>query len=195
MQRDTELLYEIGTLRFLNRTWTQFLNPNFANITEHSYRVLWIALILAKHEGEVDHAKLLKMALVHDLPEARTGDVHYISRMYTERHEDVAMKEAVKGTVLEDMYPLWEEYELRECLEAKLVKDADTLDVELEIEEQASVGIEWMQVLKEKRQKAVFPKLHTQSGRELWEKINTVKPHEWHDSAQNRMNSGDWKTE
>jgi putative hydrolase of HD superfamily len=193
MSRDAELLYEIGTLRFLKRTWSQFLNPNFANIAEHSYRVTWIALMLARRSGSIDEVKLLKMALVHDLPEARTGDVHYVSRMYTERHEDKAMREAVADSGLDGLVALWKEYEKRACLEAKLVKDADTLDVELEIEEQLATGFQWAGVIKKKRQEAVYPLLLTEAARDLWQEIHATAPYDWHEKARNRINSGDWQ--
>ncbi|MBI4363505.1 MAG: HD domain-containing protein, partial [Candidatus Doudnabacteria bacterium] len=81
LKRDLELLYEIGAFRFVNRTWVQMLSPEFASTTEHTYRVMWLSLIIAKYEGVTNYEKILKMALVHDLPESRTGDVHYVSRL------------------------------------------------------------------------------------------------------------------
>jgi len=49
------------------RSWNQFFDKDLANVTEHTYRVIWIALTLAKREGVEDTGKILKMALVHDL--------------------------------------------------------------------------------------------------------------------------------
>ncbi|MCX6807103.1 MAG: HD domain-containing protein [Candidatus Berkelbacteria bacterium] len=77
-KRDLEFIYEVGALRFLQRNWKQFLNADFQNISEHTFRVIWIALILAKHENVNSHEKIIKMALVHDLSESRTGDAHYV---------------------------------------------------------------------------------------------------------------------
>ena len=140
-KRDIELLYEVGCLRFLQRNWRQFLNADFSNEAEHSYRVAWIAMVLAKHEGVKDLGKVVRMALVHDLGESRSGDVHYISRMYTTRDEELAIKDVFSGTVLEkEMTELWHEYEERKTIEAKIVKDADNLDVEFELKEQEAKG-------------------------------------------------------
>jgi putative hydrolases of HD superfamily len=77
--RDIDLLFEVGTMRHLARAWRQFGGAPFANVAEHSYRVLWIALLLARAEG-ADVGRVLKMALIHDLPETRTGDFNYVQR-------------------------------------------------------------------------------------------------------------------
>jgi putative hydrolase of HD superfamily len=98
LKRDLEFLYEVGSLRFLQRTWKQFLNPDFGNISEHIFRVTWIALILAKHEKARDHEKIIKMALIHDLPESRTGDVHYVHKLYTNHQEEKASNQKLSKT-------------------------------------------------------------------------------------------------
>lgn len=140
-KRDLELLYEVGCLRFLQRNWRQFLNADFSNETEHSFRVAWIAMILASYEKVKDIGKVVMMALVHDFGESRSGDVHYVSRQYTSRDEKMAVKDIFSGTTLQkDMVSLWKEYEERKTLEAKIVKDADNLDVEFELKEQESKG-------------------------------------------------------
>jgi len=42
-----------------------------------------IGFILAKLEG-ADREKVLKMCLLHDLAEARTGDANYLNQQYGE---------------------------------------------------------------------------------------------------------------
>lgn len=63
-RRDIELLYEVGCLRFIPRAWRQLLAAEGANLAEHILRVIWIAVVLAKHE-KADIGKVAKMALVH----------------------------------------------------------------------------------------------------------------------------------
>src|SRR5579872_6919426 len=111
MKKDIEFLYEIGTLRFMQRTWRQFLNPDFSNISEHIFRVTWIALILARMEGVKSEEKIMKMAMVHDIGESRTGDVNYVARLYTKRDEITAVSDMVKGSLLDDFLDLFKEYE------------------------------------------------------------------------------------
>src|SRR5687768_6536762 len=96
--RDIDFLYEIGCIRFIDRTWVQFLHPDFANLAEHTLRVIWIALLIAKHENVKDTGKLVKMALVHDLSESRSVDVHYVSRQFATRHEDASIKDTLGQT-------------------------------------------------------------------------------------------------
>jgi len=47
MKRDVEFLFEVGTLRLIDRTWRQFGGANFANVAEHTFRVMWIAALIA----------------------------------------------------------------------------------------------------------------------------------------------------
>ncbi len=194
MKRDLEFLFEIGTLRYLGRTWRQFLNPNFANVAEHTLRVVWIALLLAKME-KADMNKVMKMALFHDITESRTGDVHYVSRMYTERHEDSALADMLKDVAIADeVAPIWHEYEDKESLEAKIVKDADNLDVDLELREQELQGYDATAFMRDGLKKSGRAPLYTASAQKLWKLIYKSNPHDWHRLGVNRFTKGDWKT-
>jgi putative hydrolase of HD superfamily len=196
LKRDLELLFEIGCFRFINRTWTRFLNVDgFQNNTEHSFRVAWIALTLAKHEKQGNHEKILKMALLHDLPESRTGDVDYLSRQYTKRDEALGAADMFGDTALqEEILTLLHEYEERKSIESKLVKDADNLDVDLELREQEFRGHRLKDVLGPSRKQAVYPKLFTKSAQRFWREIEKANPHDWHFNAtRNRFRGGDWK--
>lgn len=194
VKRDLEFLYEIGCLRFLQRNWKQFLNPDFANITEHIFRVTWIALTLAKHEGTTDTAKVMKMALVHDITESRSGDLQYLSRQYSTRNEEKAIEDMLADTALApDFISVWKEYEKRESLEAKIVKDADNLDVEFELKEQEVSGHELRKLWLPVRRHVVQNHLYTRSAKAMWKAIQESKPHDWHVNAPNRFAAGDWK--
>jgi putative hydrolase of HD superfamily len=194
LKRDLELLYEIGCLRFIERAWKQFFGPDFQNLAEHHLRVIWIALTLAKYEGRGNQEKIIKMALIHDLAESRTGDVHYVSRMYIKRDETLGMKDILEGTVMEkEMMALWHEYEQRKTIEAKIVKDADTLDVDMEVQEQEMKGHKHSIVWKRDRKIFVPKQLQTASAKKLWKTVIKSKPYDWHIHARNRVNNGDWK--
>jgi putative hydrolase of HD superfamily len=157
-------------------------------------RVIWLALLISKYEKPVNEEKILKMALVHDLPESRTGDVDYLSRQYVERKEEKAVDNIFKATAFEKEMPtLWHEYEKRISLEAKIVKDADNLDVELELIEQTSQGHSMGTIWKDWRQKKVYPRLYTAFAKKLWQEIRQADPHGWHLNADNRFIGGDWQ--
>lgn len=194
MDRDIQLLYEIGTLRFTRRQWTRFLNADFANLAEHHLRVMWIAIIIAKHE-KADINKVLKMALAHDIAESRAGDVDYISRQYVVRNEDLGFEDMVKDTALEkELHALRKEYEKRESLEAKIVKDADNLDVDMELIEQKARGMTIGDALSEQRAYVGGHKLYTKTAKKFWKAIIKSSPHDWHVMGRNRRNAGDWKS-
>jgi len=192
LERDVELLYEIGTMRHMARTWHQFGGISFANLAEHTLRVAWIALILAKHE-QADFGKTIQLALIHDLPETRTGDVNYLTRMYTDRKEQSAIEDTLAGTSIgEEINALWYEYEEQKSLEAKIVKDADNLDCDFELMEQTSNGNTIRETLRPTREK-VFSKLRTETAKCLFQAIQSSDPHSWHMSSKNRLTAGDWK--
>ena len=194
LQRDTQFLYEIGCLRHIQRTWKQFLNPDFANLSEHTLRVIWIALAIAQYEKKVDTGKLVKMALTHDLSESRGVDVHYVSREFVERHEDKAFQATVKDTSLQqELNELISEYEAHQSLEAKIVKDADNLDVDFELQEQTVRGFTLSQKFASMRKQVRDKKLYTKTAQKMWDEIYNSDPHDWHWQSTNRFNSGDWK--
>jgi len=180
-EKDLEFLFEIGALRFNQRAWAQYLTPNFANITEHTYRVMWLALIIAKHEKVKDLGKIIKLAIVHDLAESRGVDVHYVSRAFTTRNEEAAIKSTFKGTVLEEEFiKLWEETEEKKTVEAKIIKDADNLDIDLELlEQEASNGNRIREIHKPTRKVVYEKKLYTKTAKKLWKLIQNSDPFDW----------------
>ena len=72
---DINFIFEMGSIRFIDRMWRRFLNGDFATLSDHHFRVFWIAMVIASHEKGVDTGKIAKMALVHDIAESRAGDV------------------------------------------------------------------------------------------------------------------------
>jgi putative hydrolase of HD superfamily len=193
VDRDIEFLYEIGTLRLTQRQWKRFLNPDFANLADHHLRVIWTALTIAKYE-KADANKVMKMALVHDIAESRTGDVDYLSRQYVERNSELGLEDMVKDISLEkELLDLQKEYEERKTLEAKIVKDADNLDIDFELQEQKVRGFHLEKTWQEQRQYVYEKKLYTKTARRIWKSIQKSNPHDWHTKGRNRINSGDWK--
>lgn len=180
IKRDLELLYEVGCLRYNERHWTRYLDPNFQNIAEHIFRVSWIAMILAKHEKCENTDRVLKMALLHDLTESRTVDVDYLSQQYVKRFEKKALDDSLEGTSVEEEFKkLYEEFEKSETLEAKIVRDADYLDTELELIEQEAAGHNLREVWEKFRLKSSKEKFQTESGKKFWDEIQGSSPHDW----------------
>lgn len=185
MKQDVNLMFELGTLRYVDRTWRQFLTPDFANLSEHMFRVAWIALILAAREGNTNHEKILKMALVHDVSESRTGDLNGLNKAYATRDESKAIKDILGQTSLADeMTQLWHESEERKTPEAQIVKDADYLDQMMELKEQEARGNTLYPVMKDIWHEIYGKKLFTKTARSMLEDIKTAAPLDWYVKAR-----------
>ena len=194
LKRDIEFMFEMGSVRFMERMWRRFLHDDFANQAEHHFRVFWIAMVIAAHEKGADTGRIAKMALAHDIAENRTGDVDYLARQYSERKTDLAISDMLADTALQkEFYELVQEYEARETLEAKIVKDADNLDVDFELAEQAAKGSQLRNVKHDMRNVVSKTKLYTETAKKIYKELQTANPHDWHYNARNRINSGDWK--
>lgn len=196
MNRDIDFLYEVGSLRFMPRQWSRFLMPEVANNSEHMFRVVWIALVLAARQDKpVDTGKIVKMAIVHDVTETRTGDVDIMSRQYNERFEEKAEADMFNDTSLNtEFIQLLGEYRERTSLESHIVKDADNLDCDMELAERAACGHTLASEWREVRDKVRNTKLFTEAAKELYDEIWSTSPHHWHvASPQNRVNGGDWQ--
>lgn len=192
---DVNFLFEMGSIRFIQRMWSRFLKDDFANLAEHHFRMFWIAMVIASREQGADTGKVAKMVLVHDIAESRAGDVDYLARQYVERNEELAIRDMLSGTSLEkEFYSLWEEYEKRSSLDSKIVKDADNLDVDFELAEQATKGSPLKEHWKENREFVSKNKLYTETARKLYDQLAIANPHDWHLQGRNRRNEGDWKS-
>ena len=179
-KRDIEFLFEIGSMRNMSRGWKQHLAMDCASNTEHSFRVAFIALMLARAESVNDEEKILKMALIHDLAESRTSDVGYIQKVYVETDEEKATQDLFKNTGLENLLEILKEYESRKTPEAKIVKDADNLDIDLELKEIEERGSKFPRKVQKFRSQIRNEKLYTKSAKSLWDLLQTVDVSDWH---------------
>ncbi len=134
-------LFEIGTLRKLPRMHRQafMTNDDSDNIASHSFRVAFIALMIAKGEG-LDPHKTVMMALSHDLAEARSGDHNWIHKRYVKIDEEQIMNEQLGTLPYPDLFDLTKEYRERKTPEAIAAKDADLIDQIMLIKEYALQG-------------------------------------------------------
>lgn len=181
--RDIEFLYEIGSLRNIPRAWVQHLGSGTASTLEHTLRVAFLALMIARKEGVKDEEKVLKMALLHDLAEARTADLAYVHKVYSTTDDARAAHDQLEGTALAGLEGVLAEYEKRECIEARIVKDADNLDIDLELKELEELGNQVAVKKGPLRRFVRDEKLYTETARKMWDEIQDSDPSSWHLSA------------
>ncbi len=180
-KRDLQFLFEIGSLRYLQRGWRQHFGMDVGNILEHTIRVVFLALMIARKEGVKDEEKIIKMALVHDLAETRCTDLSYVQKVYVDAKEDQAAQDLFKDTLLTDLeHRYLAEYEKRESIEAKIVKDADNLEVDIELRELAQRGSKLSEKWNDNRRMVRDTKLYTETAKQLWDEIVLTDPDDWH---------------
>ena len=155
-----------------------------ASDLEHSFRVTLIALILARREGIADEEKILKMALIHDLAETRTSDMSYIQKVYVKADEERATHDLFERTSLQDLNEtILKEYEERKTPEAKIVKDADNLDIDMELKEFEERGSKLPAKWVAFRRKVRDEKLYTKAAKEFWDDLQKADVADWHLTA------------
>jgi putative hydrolase of HD superfamily len=141
LDRIADFLFEIGMLKRTPRTGWQFLGSGRESVAEHSFRTAVIAHALAQLEGTVDAARVLRMALFHDLPEARTGDLNYMNQKYVQVDEARAVEDLAHGLPFgDDIRDLLTEFRAQTTAEAFIVRDADHLEMLLQLKEHLDVG-------------------------------------------------------
>lgn len=136
-----KFLFEVGMLKKLRRSGYPFLGSGGESIADHSFRVAIIAHILALMAGYSDTARVVMMALLHDVQEARTGDQNYVNKRYVDVYEEKAFNDATENLPWKGIYrSYWSEYRYSDSEASKLVRDADQLDLLLELKEQKDLG-------------------------------------------------------
>jgi putative hydrolase of HD superfamily len=176
--------YEVGMMRHLPREFklAGFLNP--VSVVEHIFRVAMMAWFIAEREG-ADVARTVQLALAHDLPEARTTDHGLVASRYVVENEEKAASDMLKDR-LPSAYEAWKEYEHRESLESKIVKDADHIDILLESCENAAHGFQfpksWESEFDFRRSR-----LTTETARQMFDDIRKTHPLAWYDTFTQKM--------
>jgi len=176
MQDITNFLFEVGMLKKTPRTGFQFLGSGSESVAEHILRTVFIGYVLSKMEPDVDEYKVLKICLVHDLPEARTGDMNYMYKKYVTVDELKAVDELTETLFFgEDIKAAISEFNERTTRESLIAHDADQLSLILQLKECGDLGNKYS----EEWIKYASMRLYTQNAKKLAGSILKTDSAEW----------------
>ena len=152
-----QFVCEMVRLKAVPRTgWLLRGIRDVESVADHTFGVALFAMLLAdlaQRQGlEPNVEKVLRMALLHDLTEARTGDLpntikRYFDKGALHKADQQIADEMLSGlgAIGEEYLLLWQEYEERISLESRIVKAADKLDLLLQAREYEKGGAQTLQ--------------------------------------------------
>jgi putative hydrolase of HD superfamily len=176
MKEIANFLFEVGMLQKTPRTGFRFLGSGHESVAEHILRTIFIGYTLCKLENDVDESKVIKICLFHDLPEARTGDMNYVSKKYVDVNEKKAIQELVETLSFgEEIESALAEFNEKKTKESLIAHDADQLSLILQLKEYGDLGNkyskEWIEF--------ALKRLSTEAAKELAEVIIKTDSSEW----------------
>jgi putative hydrolase of HD superfamily len=113
-----KFIHEVGSLKLIPRSgWLKLGIRNPESVAEHCFRTAIIAFLLAKDFGIEKALKAAFCALIHDLHEARTTDLHKLAKKYVRVDEERARNDQL-------------DFKTEFCDDVeKFVRDADKLEL------------------------------------------------------------------
>jgi putative hydrolases of HD superfamily len=169
-------IYESGILSKTPRSGLWFLGTGKQTVAEHTLRAVMISYALADATPAADKQRVVLMCLFHDIGEGRTSDLSYVHQRYGRLAEKQAIDDISRSIPFgKEVASLFNEFEERKTLEAKLVRDADQL--------------EWVATLREEEEKGnikarswikiALKRLKTPVGKRIGKMLVAIHPDAW----------------
>ncbi|MEV4282912.1 HD domain-containing protein [Actinoplanes xinjiangensis] len=175
-----DFLYEVGVLKRTARTgWALARIANRESVADHVFRTAVIAMTLAATAG-ADPDRTAALALLHDLPETRLGDMHHLTRRYLDEpkpfrrviDDQTAGLPAPVRDLIRARAAQWLDQDTEE---ARLARDADVLDSLLHVRESLADRPE----LCRRWEDYLAASVATDAGRSLLAEIRATGPDDW----------------
>ena len=168
MKNIAKLLFQANILKKIPRSGYHFLGCGRESVAEHVYSTAFVAYILSEIETDVDALRLISMCLVHDLTEARIGDLNSVQKRYLTSDEDRALADTIRelpfgGSLAE----LVREFNQGQTREARLARDADQIAFLLDLKALSDIGY----TMPHKWLPPIIKRLKTDSGKKLADNI------------------------
>lgn len=141
MKALVNFIFETEMLRKTPRSGFQFLGSGSESVAEHVLSTIFIGYTLCKIEPSADEGKVLKLCLLHDLLEARTGDMNYVNKKYVAADEGKALAELTAPLFFgAEIQALLTEFKEKKTLESRIAHDADQLALIFQLKELGDLG-------------------------------------------------------
>ena len=176
MRNIANLLFKAKILKEIPRSGYHYLGAGKESVAEHSFSISFIAFVMSQMEPNVDALKLIAMCLVHDLPEAKTGDLNYVQKKYVTADENKAVEDITRDLPFgQSLADLLYEFNSGQSVEAKLARDADQLALILDLKALSDIGYDppkkWLPF--------ALKRLETKTGQDLAESIMKTEWDAW----------------
>jgi putative hydrolases of HD superfamily len=176
MKKIANLLFESKILKEIPRSGYHFLGVGKESVAEHSFCTTFIAYVMSQLEPGIDALKLISMCLLHDLAEARIGDLNTVHKKYVRADEFAALKDAFRGLPFGgNMMELVQEYNDGSTPEAELAHDADQLALVIELKDLMDIGYKppegWIE--------NVIKRVKSETGRKIAQAIMDTPRDDW----------------
>jgi putative hydrolase of HD superfamily len=145
LQKIIEFLKIAGILKKTERTgWLEVGVYQPESVADHTFRTVLLCLLYADIEA-LDTLKLVKMGLIHDLPEAVIGDL-----LPSQKNAESKEKEENAISQILNLLPkkqrenylaVWNEYKKGKTREAKAVRQLDKIEMALQAKEYEKLGM------------------------------------------------------
>ena len=113
------------------------------SVADHTFRTAFLCMLYADMEA-LDPLKLLRMALIHDLPEAVIGDLTPSQKtVETKEKEETAISQILSllpKKQRENYLAIWNEYQEGKTREAKAVQQLEKIEMALQAKEYKKFG-------------------------------------------------------
>jgi 5'-deoxynucleotidase YfbR-like HD superfamily hydrolase len=135
-----------GIMKRTERTgWVEVGVYQPESVADHTFRTAFLCMLYADMEG-LDPLKLLRLALIHDLPEIIIGDLTPSQKTPDNKEkEKTAIGEILSllpTNLRKKYFNVWKEYQEGDTKEAKAVLQLEKIEMALQAKEYEKLGIE-----------------------------------------------------
>jgi len=143
-QNFSKFLEITGILKRTQRTgWVDVGVHAPESVADHTFRTAILCMIYADLKN-LDTTKMLKMALIHDLPEAVIGDLMPSQKTAEtkkdERDAICDMLSLLPDAQRSEYFAIWTEYQQGKTKEAKAARQLDKIEMALQAKEYEKMG-------------------------------------------------------